>query len=106
MPRCHQRASPIECRMPGSPICPGRLIESCFAVHSGSSGTGCWTRNQSLPGVLCRVQYSRGWSLRICTPDRMMKIMKNRLRKCCTPTQPGSPASCTERADSMCRDSG
>ncbi len=77
MLRCHQRASPIECRIPGRPICPGRLMESCFAVHSGSAGTGFWMRNQSLPGVLCRVQYNRGWSLRICTADRMMKIIKN-----------------------------
>ena len=44
----------------GSPIWPGRLMESIFAVHSGSAGTGFWTRNQSRPGVLCRVQYSRG----------------------------------------------
>ena len=48
--------------MPGRPTCPGKLIESCFAVHNGSAGTGFWKRNQSLPGVLCRVQYSRGWS--------------------------------------------
>jgi hypothetical protein len=51
VPRCHQRASPIEWRMPGSPTCPGSVIESCFAVQSGSSGTGFWMRNQSLPGV-------------------------------------------------------
>ena len=76
---------------PGQANLPGRLMESCFAVHNGSAGTGFWIRNQSLPGVLCRVQYSRGWSLRIWIPDRMMKIMKNRLRKCCAATQPGRP---------------
>jgi len=76
-------------------------MESCFAVHSGSAGTGFWIRNQALPGVLCRVQYSRGWSDRICTPDRMMKIIMNRLRKCCAPTHSGRPACCTGRADSM-----
>jgi hypothetical protein len=63
-----------------------------LAVHSGSAGTGFWARNHSLPGVLCRVQYSRGWSERICTPDRMMKIIKRRLRKCIAPTQIGRPA--------------
>ena len=47
----------MECRSPGSPTWPGRLIESCFAVQSGSAGTGFWIRNQSLPGVECRVQY-------------------------------------------------
>src|SRR5659263_457102 len=52
----------MECRSPGRPICPGRLMESCFAVHSVSAGTGFWIRDQALPGVLCRVQYSRGWS--------------------------------------------
>ena len=31
-------------------------MESCLAVHKGSAGTGFWMRNQSLPGVLCRVQ--------------------------------------------------
>ena len=36
--RCHQRARPIEWRSPGSPTWPGRLIESCLAVHSGSAG--------------------------------------------------------------------
>ena len=36
MPRCHQRARPIEWRSPGRPICCGRLIESFLAVHSGS----------------------------------------------------------------------
>jgi hypothetical protein len=50
----------MECRIPGRPTCPGKLMESCFVVHNGSVGTGFWTRNQSLPGVLCRVQYSRG----------------------------------------------
>ena len=77
--------------MPGKPICRGRLMESCLAVHRGSAGTGFWMRNQSLPGVLCLVQYNRGWSLRICTPDRMMKIIRNRLKKCWTPTQIGNP---------------
>jgi hypothetical protein len=76
-------------------------MESCFAVHNGSAGTGFCTRNQSLPGVLCRVQYSRGWSLRICIPDRMMKINKNRLKKCCTPTQTGKPAFVLPLADWM-----
>ena len=38
MPRCHQRARPMEWRIPGRPTWPGRLIESCFAVHSGSAG--------------------------------------------------------------------
>ena len=90
-PRCHQRASPIEWRSPGRPTWPGRLIESCLAVHSGSAGTGFWTRNQSRPGVQCRVQYRRGWSQRICTPERMMKIMKNRLKKCCHRSQAGKP---------------
>ena len=46
--------------MPGSPTCRGRLMESCFAVHRGSAGTGFWMRNQSLPGVLCLVQYKPG----------------------------------------------
>ena len=27
----------MECRKPGSPTWPGRLIESCLAVHSGSA---------------------------------------------------------------------
>ena len=96
----------MECRIPGRPTCPGKLIESCFAVHNGSAGTGFWMRNQSLPGVLCRVQYSRGWSLRICTPDRMMKINRNRLKKCCTPTQIGSPGSLSRRPTRWCRGSG
>jgi hypothetical protein len=91
MPRCHQRASPMECRSPGNPTCPGNETESCFAVHSGSAGTSCWNRNQSRPGVLCRVQYRRGWSVMIWTPDRMMKISRNRLTKCCQPTQAGIP---------------
>jgi hypothetical protein len=39
----------------------GSPTESCLAVHSGSSGTGFWNRNQSRPGVECRVQYSRAW---------------------------------------------
>lgn len=56
MPRCHQRANPIEWRIPGSPTWLGRVIESCFAVHRGSVGTGFWNRNQSRPGVLWRVQ--------------------------------------------------
>ena len=60
MPRCHQRASPMECRSPGRPTWPGRLTESCLAVHNGwSAGTGFWNRNQSRPGVECLVQYSR-----------------------------------------------
>src|SRR4051794_1915419 len=54
--------------MPGKAIWRGRLMESCFAVHKGSAGTGFWMRSQSLPGVLCLVQYKRGWSLRICSP--------------------------------------
>ena len=74
-------------------------MESFFAVHSGSAGTGFWMRNQSRPGVLCRVQYSRGWSLRICTPERMMKISRNRLKKCCTPTQIGNPGWRTASAE-------
>ena len=78
--------------MPGRPTCPGRLTESCLAVHSGSSGTSFWNRNQSLPGVECRVQYSRGWSVMIWTPERMMKVSRNRLKKCCQPTQPGMPS--------------
>ena len=65
IPRCHHLANPMEWRRPGSPNCPGRLMESCLAVHSGSFGTGFCMRNQSRPGVLCRVQYKRGWSLRI-----------------------------------------
>jgi len=89
VPRCHHRARPIECRIPGKPTCPGKLIESFFAVHKGSTGTGFWIRNHSRPGVLCRVQYSRGWSVRICTPDRMMKTIRNRLRKCCAPNHAG-----------------
>ena len=98
VPRCHQRASPIECRRPGRPTWPGRLIESFLAVHSGSAGTGFWIRNQSRPGVLCRVQYSRGWSVRICSPERMMNTSRNRLKKCCTPTQIGSPGCCSAYA--------
>jgi integrase len=66
-------------------------MESCLAVHSGSAGTRFWIRNQSRPGVECRVQYSRGWSDRICTPARMMKTRKNRLRKCCHRAQAGKP---------------
>ena len=55
-PRCHQRASPMEWRRPGNPTPSGRVIESCFAVYSGSLGTGFCIRNQSLPGVECLVQ--------------------------------------------------
>ena len=91
----------MECRSPGRPTCRGRLIESCFAVHNGSLGTGFWKRNQSLPGVLCLVQYSRGWSLRICSPDRMMKINRNRLKKCWIPTQTGNPGLALELAVSI-----
>jgi hypothetical protein len=91
----------MECRRPGRPTCPGKLTESCFAVHGPSVGTSFWKRNQSLPGVLCRVQYSRGWSLRICSPDRRMKIIRNRLKKCCTPTQTGKPAFSCASADTM-----
>src|SRR5688572_29296354 len=91
----------MECRRPGRPICPGKLTESCFAVHDASVGTSFWKRNHSLPGVLCRVQYSRGWSARICIPDRMMKIIRNMLKKCCTPTQPGMPGFASASADMM-----
>ncbi len=91
IPRCHQRARPIEWRRPGSPKCFGRLTESCLAVHSGSSGTGFWMRNQSRPGVECRVQYSRGWSARIWMPERMIKTMNNAIAKCCRSTHHGIP---------------
>ena len=74
------------------PIQPGTLTESCLAVHSGSAGTSFWKRNHSRPGVECRVQYSRWWSARIWTADRMMKVIRNRLRKCCQPTQAGMPS--------------
>jgi hypothetical protein len=48
-------------------------------------------RNQSRPGVECRVQYSRGWSERIWMPERMMKISAKRLKKCCHRAQTGKP---------------
>jgi hypothetical protein len=92
-PRCHQRASPIECRRPGRPSCPGRVTESCRAVHIGSSGTGRWNRNQSFPGVLCLIQYSRGWSARIWIPERMMNTISSRLRKWVTSTNTGRPGA-------------
>ena len=76
-------------------------MESFFAVHSGSVGTGFWMRNQSLPGVECRVQYSRGWSERIWIPERMMKIIRNRLKKCAHPTHAGKPALATAAAEKM-----
>ena len=100
-PRCHHRASPMEWRIPGSPTWPGSLTESCLAVHSGSGGTGFWHRSQSLPGVAFRVQYSRGWSQRICSPDRMMKVIKNRLKKCCHRNQAGKPAAAAGRKTQM-----
>jgi hypothetical protein len=91
VPRCHHRASPIEWRRPGRPRCLGRVTESCLAVQFGSSGTGRWNRNQSLPGVLCLVQYSRGWSARIWIPERMMNTISSRLRKWVTSTHTGRP---------------
>jgi hypothetical protein len=56
IPKCHQRASPIEWRLPGRPTPSGRVSESFFAVYSGSVGTGFCIRNQSLPGVECLVR--------------------------------------------------
>jgi hypothetical protein len=32
--------------------------------------------------------------VKICRPERMMKISRNRLKKCCTPTQIGNAAVC------------
>jgi hypothetical protein len=101
VPRCHHRASPIECRSPGSPTCLGRVTESCLAVQSGSFGTGSWKRNHSLPGVLCRVQYSRGWSARTWIPDRMMKTSSSKFRKCSTSTHTGSPCWVRAAAEGM-----
>jgi hypothetical protein len=43
------------------------------------------------PVAQCLVQYNRGWSARICTPERRVKIMKNRLKKCCHRAQTGMP---------------
>src|SRR5680860_1439709 len=91
-PRCHQRARPIEWRIPGRPTCPGRVTESCFRPQR-VVGTSFWNRNQSLHGVPCRVQYSRAWAVMIWTPDRMMNVIRNRLKKCCQPTQAGMPSS-------------
>jgi len=71
-----------------------------LAVQSGSVGTGFWIRNQSRPGVECRVQYNRGWSERIWRPERMMKIRKNRLRKCCHRAQTGKPVVASGREGS------
>jgi hypothetical protein len=90
-PRCHQRAIPIMCRRPGNPTWAGRATESSLAVHNGSGGTSFWNRNHSCPGVECLVQYRRGWSARICRPDRMMKIIRNRLKKCSAPTHHAKP---------------
>lgn len=100
MPRCHQRASPIECRRPGNPMESGSVIESSLAVYSGSVGTGFWTLNQSLPGVECRVQYSRGWSAMIVTPERMIGMSNSMFKKCCQPTHGGKPAPSSAPAGS------
>lgn len=89
--KCHQRARPIECRMPGMPSHDGIVTESSFAVQTRPVGTAFWKRNHSVPGVQSRVQYSRGWSARICTPARMMKAMKKKFRKCSNLSQPGKP---------------
>ena len=73
----------------------GSVTESSLAVQIRSFGTGTWKRNQSVPGVQSRPQYSRGWSARICRPDRMMNSMKNMFRKCCSCSHQGKPESTT-----------
>lgn len=80
------------CRSPGNPNCLGSPTESSLAVHSGLSGTGVDTRSHSsLPGAEPRRKYSRGWSHRICIPDRMTNTIKNRLKKWVHPDHAGMP---------------
>ena len=54
--KCHQRARPIEWRMPGIPSQEGKVTESSFAVQIRPIGTAVWKRNHSVPGVQSRFQ--------------------------------------------------
>lgn len=69
----------------------GNVTESFFAVQMRPVGTAVWKRNHSVPGVQSRFHYRHGWSARVWTPARMMKAMKNRLRKCSSLNHSGNP---------------
>ena len=81
----------MEWRNPGMPSHFGSVTESSLAVQIRPVGTGRWKRNQSVPGVQSRFQYSRGWSARIWIPARMMNIMNSMFRKCCSRSHQGKP---------------
>ena len=72
---------------------PWTLTESCFAVHSGSAGTSVLeaeplAARRGVPGPVQPRMVGED-----LIPDRMMKVIRNRLKKCCQPTQAGVPSA-------------